>query len=161
MVDGKVEWKGWAVLVHSVRTAVAAVAALVVARELRLPASYWAPITTLVITQSSLGAALKVSGQRFAGTLLGATVGGLAASCFGPHLAAFGICIFLLGVICAVTRTSNSAYRFGGITLAIVMLVPRAEPAWQAAFARFAEVSVGIAVALLLAWAWPEKDAAA
>ena len=159
MAGKKVKWRGWPVLVHSVRTAVAAVAALLAARALRLPASYWAPITTLVITQSSLGAALKVSGQRFIGTVLGAALGGLVASYFGPHLAAFGVCVFLLGVLCAVTRSSNSAYRFGGVTLAIVMLVPRTEPAWQVASERFAEVSVGIVAALLLAWVWPEKDA--
>jgi hypothetical protein len=39
---------------------------------------------------------------------------------------------------------------FGGITLAIVMLVPRTGPAWRVAFHRFAEVSVGIGLALIL-----------
>ena len=43
---------------------------LLVARLFRLPASYWAPITTLVVTQSSLGAALAVSSRRFIGTIL-------------------------------------------------------------------------------------------
>jgi uncharacterized membrane protein YccC len=65
--------------VHSVRTAVVAVASLLAARLFRLPQMYWAPITTLVITQSSLGAALAVSGQRFVGTALGAIVGGIVA----------------------------------------------------------------------------------
>jgi hypothetical protein len=31
-----------------------------------------------------------------------------------------------------------------------VMLVPRSGPAWQVAFHRFAEVSIGIGVALIL-----------
>jgi len=39
----------------------------------------------------------------------------------------------------------RSAYRFGGVTVAIVLLVRRVEPAWQVAFHRFAEVSTGIA----------------
>ncbi len=43
------------------------------------------------------------------------------------------------------------------MTLAIVLLIPRAEPAWMIAFHRFAEVSIGIAVALLLATLWPEQ----
>ena len=55
----------WPVVVHSMRTAGAAVASLLVARMFRLPEAYWAPLTTLVITQSSLGAALTVSWQRF------------------------------------------------------------------------------------------------
>jgi uncharacterized membrane protein YgaE (UPF0421/DUF939 family) len=44
------------------------------------------------------------------------------------------------------------------VLLAIVMLVPKTDTAWLFAFHRFAEVSVGIAVALLLAWMWPESE---
>ena len=53
----------------------------------------------------------------------------------------------------------RSAYRFGGVTLAIVLLVRPVEPAWQVAFHRFAEVSTGIAVALVMTVVWPERDA--
>jgi hypothetical protein len=62
--DG-VGWAGWPVVVHSARTALAAVASFLVARLFRLQEAYWAPITTVVITQSSLGAAWKISWQRF------------------------------------------------------------------------------------------------
>jgi len=149
----------WPVLTHSVRTAVTAVASLLVARLFRLPESYWAPITTLVITQSSLGAALAVSSQRFVGTLLGAVVGGVVASFLPPYVLVFGICVFILGLLCAVTRSGNSAYRFGGMTVAIVLLIPRQQPPWLIAFHRFAEVSIGIGVALIFAWVWPEREA--
>ena len=37
--------------------------------------------------------------------------------------------------------------------------VTRSDPAWIVAFHRFAEVSVGIGVALLLAVVWPETEA--
>jgi len=159
MASDKVYSTWWPVLVHSVRTAVAAVVSLLVARLFRLPATYWAPITTLVITQSSLGAAFAVSSQRFIGTVLGAIVGGVVEGYFGPHVLVFGICLFILGLLCALIRSGSAAYRFGGVTLAIVVLIPRSGPAWQVAFHRFAEVSVGIAVALLFAVVWPEKDA--
>jgi uncharacterized membrane protein YccC len=155
--DG-VKWAGLPVLVHSVRTAVVAVASLLVARSLRMPQAYWAPITSLVVTQSSFGAALAVSWARFFGTALGAVVGGIVASYFQPRVVVFGACVVLLGLLCHVVRADRSAYRFGGITLAIVLLVPRTAPPWQMAFARFAEVSIGIVVALLFAWAWPEKE---
>jgi uncharacterized membrane protein YccC len=138
---------------------VTAVASLLIARLFRLPESWWAPITTLVVTQSSLGAALKVSWQRFIGTAIGAVVGGAVASYLPPHVHVFGICIFIMGLVCALTRTGYSAYRFGGITATIVLLVPRQDPAWQVAFHRFAEVSIGIGVALIFAWVWPEKEA--
>jgi hypothetical protein len=66
----------------------------------------------------------------------------------------------LLGLFCARVQADRSAYRFGGVTLAIVLLVPRTEPAWRIAFHRFAEVSVGIAVALVMTLVWPERNAA-
>jgi uncharacterized membrane protein YccC len=134
---------------------------LLTARLFRLPEIYWSAITTLVITQSSLGAALTVSWQRFAGTVLGAVVGAIVANYFGPHVLVFGVTVFLLGLLFAVTTADRSAYRFGGITLAIVLLVPRTKPAWVVAFHRFAEVSIGIAVALILTVVWPEKEATA
>lgn len=145
-------------MVHSTRTAVTAVASLLVARVFRLPEAYWAPITTLVITQSSLGAALAVSWQRLVGTALGAVVGAAVASSVGPSPLALGASIFLLGVLCAVARSDRSAYRFAGVTLVVVLLVPRTDPSWQVAVHRFAEVSIGIAVALVLTVAWPERE---
>lgn len=160
LASDRKKWIRWPVLVHSVRTAAAAVASVLAARLFRLPEAYWAPITTLVITQSSLGAALRVSWQRFFGTALGAVVGAVVATHFGPHVLVFGSCVFFLGLLCAAVRSDRSAYRFGGITLAIVLLIPRAEPAWQMALHRFAEVSIGIGVALIFAVVWPEEEAA-
>jgi uncharacterized membrane protein YccC len=148
----------WPVFVHSARTAVAAVASVLVARLFGLPEPYWAPITTLVITQSSLGAALAVSWQRFVGTVLGAVVGAIVASHLGPHVLVFGTSVFILGLLRAVAHLDLTAYRFGAVTLAIVLLVPRAGAGWQIAFHRFAEVSIGIGVALILAWVWPERE---
>jgi uncharacterized membrane protein YgaE (UPF0421/DUF939 family) len=151
-------WERWPILVHAMRTATAAVTSVLAARLFRLPEAYWAPITTLVITQSSLGAALKISAQRFFGTALGALAGGIVASYFRPHLLVFGVTVFILGLLCALPLLDHSAYCFGGVTLAIVMLVPRTDPAWLIAFHRFAEVTIGIVVALLLAWLWPGRE---
>jgi uncharacterized membrane protein YgaE (UPF0421/DUF939 family) len=158
MASEGVAWKDRAILVHSARTAVAAVASLSVARLFGLPEAYWAPITTLVIVQSSLGAALTVSWQRFVGTALGSSVGAIVAAYFGPRVLALGVGVFILGLLCAATKVDRSAYRFGGIALAIVLLVPRTGSAWRIAFHRFAEVSIGIAVALFLTLVWPERE---
>jgi uncharacterized membrane protein YgaE (UPF0421/DUF939 family) len=153
----RVERTGWSILVDSARTAVADVASLLAARLFRLPEAFWAPITTLVITQSSLGAAFSVSWQRFMGTVLGALLGAIVASYFEPSVLVFAACVFALGLLCAIVRLDLSAYRFGGVTVAIVLLVPRTGPAWQMALHRSAEVTIGIGVALILASVWPER----
>ena len=144
-------------LTHSARTAVAAIASVLVARLLRLPEAYWAPITTMIVMQSSLGAALPISAQRFAGTVLGAAVGAVAVTWFSGNVLVFGIAVFLIGIICTMLRLERTAYRFAGITLAIIMLVPRVNNVWVLAIHRFAEVSVGIAVGLAITALWPEK----
>jgi uncharacterized membrane protein YgaE (UPF0421/DUF939 family) len=146
------------VLVHSVRTGLAATVSVLAALALRLPESYWAAITTLVITQSSLGAALAVSWRRFAGTAIGAAVGAAVATYFGSSPLIFGLSIAVLGLLCEVARLDRSAYRFAGVALAIVLLVPRTIPAWKFAFNRFAEVSIGIGTALVFTLVWPEKE---
>src|SRR5260370_40232953 len=85
MASDRVQWAGWPVLVHSARTAFAALASLLVARLFRLPEAYWSPITTLVITQSYLSAALEVSWQRFVGTSLWAVLGSGSATPIGSR----------------------------------------------------------------------------
>jgi uncharacterized membrane protein YccC len=154
-----VQGTAWPILVHSLRTAIACVVSLLVAQLFRLPEAYWALITTVVITQSSLGTALAVSWHRFLGTVLGALVGASVATYVGPHALAFGIGVFVLGMIRIATHSDHSGYRFGGVALAIVLLVPRTGPAWQIAFHRFVEVSIGIGVALIFSVVWPEREA--
>src|SRR6266446_625927 len=43
-------------------------------------------------------------------------------------------------------------------TLAIIVLIPRSNPAWIIALHRFIEVSVGIIVALIVIGLWPERS---
>jgi uncharacterized membrane protein YccC len=143
---------------HALRTAVAAVTSMLVASLFKLPETYWAAISTLVITQSSLGAALPISWERFIGTALGALVGGLVASYFAPSVVVYAASLFVLGILCALVRSNRSAYRLGGVALTIVMLIPHSDPAWRMAIHRFAEVSIGIAVALVLTVVWPETE---
>lgn len=144
-------------LTHSLRTALAAVVSLLVARLFRLPETYWAAIATLIVMQSSLGASLPISMQRFIGTILGAVAGGFVGTYFPGNVAAFGVTVLVLGLVCAVLRVERSAYRYAGITLTIIMLVSRAANEWVIAMHRFFEVSIGIAVGLVISAAWPER----
>jgi uncharacterized membrane protein YgaE (UPF0421/DUF939 family) len=145
-------------VLHSIRTAVAGVGSLLIARFCRLPESYWAAITTIIIMQSTLGAAWTVSKERFVGTALGAAMGALLTAYAAQNVVAFGAGVFVLGLICALLRIGRNAFRYAAITLAIVMLVARAEPAWMIAIHRFLEISVGIAVGVLLTAVWPEPE---
>jgi uncharacterized membrane protein YccC len=147
-------------LEHPARTAVAAMASLIVADAFKLPEAYWAAVTALVVTQSTLGAALKISGQRFAGTALGAVAGALIAIYLPPTALVFGGAVLVLGIVCAALNLDRAAYRFAGITLAIVLLVAHEGPAWMVAIHRFLEVSIGIAVGLVTTAVWPEHHAA-
>jgi len=124
-------WTGWSVLVDSARMAVAAVVSVLVAQLVRLPETHW-------------GSAR----WRDCGELLRT-----ASACVR-------YCVFVLGLLCAVLRSDRTAYRFGAVTLAIVLLIPRTGLARQIAFHRFAEVSTGIAVALISTVVWPEREIA-
>jgi len=145
---------------HSARTAVAATVSFVIARLFRLPEAYWAPIATVVVMESTWRATLATSLQRIAATALGAAAGALVATYFGGSALAFGISAFLIGLLCWVARLEKGAYRYACVTLTIVMLVPRLTTPWTGAVHRFFEVSLGIAIALLVTALWPERKSA-
>jgi len=142
----------------SIRTAVAAVVAMLLARALKLPEFYWAPISTIVILLSTIDP-LTLAWQRFVGTALGAAIGALIASFFQPNWMVYGAGIFVCGILSALLRL-DGAYRFAAITLSIVLLITHAAPPWRIAVHRFIEVSLGIAVALVttLVWKVPKTD---
>jgi uncharacterized membrane protein YccC len=139
-------------LINAVRTAVATVISMLLARSLKLPEFYWAPISTIVILLSTINP-MTLAWQRFAGTALGAALGAIIAQFFGPHWLVYGAGIFVCGIVCAVLRV-GSAYRFAAITLTIVLLVAHLRSPWIVATHRFVEVSLGIAVALVMTMVW-------
>ena len=140
-------------VMDSVRTALAAVAALLLARFLKLPEYYWAPISTIVIIQSTIPP-LTLGWQRFVGTAMGAALGAVLATFFQPTAVAYGAGIILCGLLAFVLRIGG-AYRFAAITLSIVLLIPHTRPPWTIGWHRFLEVSLGIAVALVVTMLWP------
>ena len=140
-------------VLDSVRTAVAAVAAMMLARLLKLPEYYWAPISAIVIIQSTIPPR-TLGWQRFVGTALGAVMGSALATFFAPSAVVYGLGILLCGVLAWLLRV-GTAYRFAGIALSIVLLIPRSRPPWIVGWHRFLEVSLGIAVALVVTTVWP------
>jgi uncharacterized membrane protein YgaE (UPF0421/DUF939 family) len=139
-------------LLTFLRTAVATVLSLLIAHALRLPEFYWAPISSIVVLLSTTNP-LDSAWQRFAGTAVGAALGALIATFLHPSWLVYGAAIIVCGVICSLLRI-ESAYRIAAITLTIVLLITHGRPPWIIAIHRFVEVSLGIAVALLVAAVW-------
>ncbi|MFZ0420817.1 MAG: FUSC family protein [Candidatus Sulfotelmatobacter sp.] len=146
-----------AVVINSARAVVATVASMLLARLLKLPEFYWAPISTIVVLLSTVDP-LTVAWQRFAGTALGATLGALIGIYFQPTWIVYGAGIFVCGILCALLRI-GSAYRFAAITLSIVLLIAHTRSPWIVAMHRFVEVSLGIAVALAVTVVWRAPQA--
>jgi hypothetical protein len=69
-------------LFDSLRTAVATLVSLLIARALKFPEFYWAPISTIVILLSTIDP-LQGAWQRFVGTALGAALGALFVTFVG------------------------------------------------------------------------------
>ncbi len=144
-------------LEHAAKTSIASLVALLASRALHLPEFYWGGIATIVVLQSTLGAALSVSVLRLTGDALGAFAGAVLAICFGHSVYIFAVGVFLLGLLTAAAHLDRSAFRFSGIALAVVMLIPRSESPWIVAWHRFSEIAVGIVIALLVVLVWPER----
>jgi len=98
---------------------------------------------------------LRISGSALA------SAGAVEANYFGSNLAAFMLAIFLIGLLSFGFRLEKTAYRYASVTLTIIVLIPRSNPAWIVALHRFIEVSVGIVVALAVVAFWPERPAIA
>ena len=62
---------------------------------------YWASITILIVMQPTLGAALPISAQRFAGTAVGPAVAPGIDTYFPGNVVVFGIAVFMIEVVCA------------------------------------------------------------
>jgi uncharacterized membrane protein YgaE (UPF0421/DUF939 family) len=136
----------------SLRVGLASILSYLLAKGLRLPEFYWAPISTIVILLSTIDP-LTLAWQRFVGTAVGAALGALIATYFSANWMVYGAGIFVCGILSATLRL-HSAYRFAAIALTIVLLVTHGRPPWTLALHRFIEVSLGIAVALLITLVW-------
>jgi CheY-like chemotaxis protein len=113
-------------------------------------------IPVVVLTSSKEVTAMSISAQYFAGTAVGAALGGWAGTYFPGNVFVFGGCVLVIGIFLTPFRVERSAYRYATITLATVMLVP-SHSGWVTALHRFFEVSVGIAVGLTISAIRPER----
>jgi uncharacterized membrane protein YccC len=141
-------------LSHAFRTMVAATISILLGRLVGLPEAYWAAIATVVVMQSPVGDTVPLAIERIVASALGASVGAIESTYFSANLFVFALAMLLLGVISFVLRLEKVGYSYACITLVIIVLIPRAEAPWIAGAHRFAEVSLGILVALGVVAIW-------
>jgi uncharacterized membrane protein YccC len=148
-------------LALAVRVTVAAVAAFAIASALHLMLPLWAVLTSLIVTQLSVGRSLKVSRDYLFGTIGGALYGGTIAVLV-PHageielLALLALAVAPLAFLAAVKPSLNPAV----VTAVIVLLLPelRHAPALSSAIDRVLEVGVGAVTGLLVSFlVWPSR----
>jgi hypothetical protein len=144
-----------------VRVTVAAMGALVVALALGLKLPLWAVLTSIIVTQMSVGRSLKATRDYLIGTIGGAIYGGLVAvliphSGEGALLTVLVLAVAPLAFIAAINPSLNVAT----VTAIIVLLLPMMNHVTPVASAidRVLEVSVGAITGLVVSFlVWPSR----
>src|SRR6266700_4681311 len=142
---------GWpklraAQLALAVRVTVSAVVAFSLATALHLLLPLWAVLTSLIVTQTSVGRSLKVTRDYMFGTIGGAIYGGAIAVLI-PHSGEGGLLALLVLAVAplAFIAALNPSLNAATVTAVIVLLVPamsHADPLGSA-LDRVMEVTVG------------------
>src|SRR3979409_1100497 len=139
-------------LALAVRVTVAAFGALAIALALNLMLPLWAVLTSLIVTQMSVGRSLKATRDYMFGTVGGAIYGGALAVLI-PHSGEAGLLALLvlavapLAFIAAINPSLNAAT----VTAVIVLLVPTMHHGspLDSVIDRVLEVAVGAVTGLL------------
>jgi gas vesicle protein len=133
-------------LILALRVTVSALLTFVLAQALQLRLPLWAVLTSLIVTQMSLGRSLKAASDYLMGTVLGVAYGGALAILI-PHEGEWA----LLGVLAlaiaplALIASFRTNFNVLPITAVIVLLVPALQHVSPTASAldRVLEVVVG------------------
>lgn len=132
---------------HAIRVSAAVGAAFALATLLRLPQGYWAVFTAVIVVQSSLGATITASVERFMGTVVGA-LAGAGAAYFHARWPQFGGLILCVTVaLLAFLVSMRPSLKVAPVT-AVIMLIgttTHMDPLVAAAL-RVAEITVGSVV---------------
>ena len=139
----------------AIRVTVAAVAAYATATALHLLLPLWAVLTSLIVTQMSVGRSLKATRDYVLGTIGGAIYGGAIAilipySTEAGLLALLVLAVAPLAFVAAINPSLNAAT----VTAIIVLLVPtmhHSDP-MTSAIDRVSEVGVGAITGLLVSF---------
>lgn len=137
---------------HGVIAAVAAAAAYLPLQYLQVKQGFWSAIAAVAVLQSEFQSTRSTARDQ----LLGAAVGGVAGLCAvrlpGEHTVVYTVAILVSMIMCWVLNVA-SASRLAGVTVTIMLLVPRAGgSAWGTVITRVSTVGWGVFVAVATAW---------
>ena len=130
-------------------SAVAAVLAWVPTQALGLQEGFWAAITAIAVAQSEFNAARSTARDQFAGAAIGGAAAVLITTVVGPGIVRFVLALMIAISCCWVLKVASAA-RLGGITAAIIMLVPHQGSAGRMMLSRVGEVGWGVTMAILV-----------
>jgi uncharacterized membrane protein YccC len=146
-----------ATLKQAIRTGVAGGLAMFLSKYLDLPEGYWAAISAVIVMQSSVGATLRDSWVRLAGTAIGSVISIPFLYFWGGNVVAFGAAVTITVLVCGSLKLEAS-YRLACATVAIIMLIGHTSPSWVVATHRFLEVALGIVVSIAVTNVlWPAR----
>ena len=139
----------------AIRLAVAAVAAYAIAKALHLMLPLWAVLTSLIVTQMSVGRSLKATRDYMLGTVGGAVYGGAIAMLI-PHSGEVGLLALLVLTVApmAFIGAINPSLSAATVTAVIVLLVPAMNHAnpLDSTIDRLFEVSIGALTGLVISF---------
>jgi uncharacterized membrane protein YccC len=142
-------------LALALRVTVAAAGAFAIATAMHLRLPLWAVLTSLIVTQMSVGRSLKATRDYMFGTVGGAIYGGAIAVLI-PHSGEGGLLALLVLAVAplALVAAINPSLNAATVTAVIVLLVPtisHVDPL-ASAIDRVMEVTVGALTGLLVSF---------
>ena len=142
-------------LALSIRATIAALTSFAIAQFLHLPLPLWAVLTSVIVTQMSVGRSLKATFDYLVGTLGGAIYGGLIGALV-PHASEFALLAILALAVAPLSfiASINPRFSVAPITAVIVLLVPtftNASPIGSA-LDRVIEVAIGGVTGLVVSF---------
>jgi uncharacterized membrane protein YccC len=142
----------------ALRMTISAALAYTLATALGLPQGFWAVLTTIIVTQNSVGGSLKAAMERLVGSLCGALVGAIATLLLPSH-SPLMVGLMLVAAVAPLTLLTafSPGFRIAPVTAIIVLLSTGATSLGPFGYAldRLFEITlgsvIGVAVSLLIA----------
>lgn len=141
-------------LIHSIKTVIAVLIAIVLTRLIGFKADQWIVITILVLmcAQIYVGSVFQKGYLRFFGTCVGCLIGISTFLIFGDSLFVIALTICFSSFIFSYIATGNERFTYactlGAVTTALIMLSH--DPTVTYAVQRFLEISSGILIATVI-----------